>query len=379
LDAGVDAEQLPDAEPPFEEVVAGEFVDESWEADEFEVPTLDLVAPEPPASEETLESVPPEGGEAPGWEPEPPRLAAEAAPLLGETEEAAPDVSMQPAPEMTGAEPLAEEAVSAPLEPSTPEGDLEEAAAAGPAPPVDLPLIMPDETGEEDRHKEEPEPEPVLTETMAEVYARQGLFGEARHIYEQLLARRPGDAELERRIAELDARVTPARHGLREALADRFAASATGGQSLRDMLSEIVRAGRGSDFVSAPRDEMPPQLPEEYAPSAAPEESPVESALGAAFEEESDGPPDVSSSPDDAEVSLASVFGEEPVPTSPSQSAPPAPAQPPSPAEPSPYDEFFGGGTRAPQPDSEPPAEEASSEGEDGEQDFRDWLQGLKS
>ena len=123
-------------------------------------------------------------------------------------------------------------------------------AAKGPsqpprAPAGDLPLIMPDELQEEARAREEedePEPEPVVTETMAEVYARQGLFGEARHIYEQLLAQRPGDPELLRRIAALDARAVPERPDQREALAARFAASATGGQSLRAMLSDLARA-----------------------------------------------------------------------------------------------------------------------------------------
>ncbi len=207
---------------------------------------------------------------------------------------------------------------------------------------------------------------------MAEVYARQGLFGEARHIYEALLVQRPGDPELERRIAELDARVTPTQREPREEVVDRFAAATTGGPSLRDVLSEVARARPRIDpEQAAPEVSVPTQVPGDSPPAAPPHESPVESALGAVFGE-TEQAPDLPTSPDQTDVSLASVFGEEPAPT------PPAAPQPQAPG-PSPYDEFFGRSPGPQQSGSEPEADETSPDEGGEEQDFRDWLEGLKS
>jgi len=38
------------------------------------------------------------------------------------------------------------------------------------------------------------EPEPVITETMAEVYVKQGLYAEAKDVYRKLVQRRPETA-----------------------------------------------------------------------------------------------------------------------------------------------------------------------------------------
>ncbi len=48
----------------------------------------------------------------------------------------------------------------------------------------------------------------LLTRTMGELYAQQGLFHQAIELYQELLLRHPGDAELIRRITELRARVS---------------------------------------------------------------------------------------------------------------------------------------------------------------------------
>ncbi len=45
---------------------------------------------------------------------------------------------------------------------------------------------------------------PVVTETMGDVYARQGLYERAAGVYRELLAQRPGDARLEAKLAELE-------------------------------------------------------------------------------------------------------------------------------------------------------------------------------
>jgi HD-GYP domain-containing protein (c-di-GMP phosphodiesterase class II) len=58
-----------------------------------------------------------------------------------------------------------------------------------------------------------PEPDDVVTETMAELYARQGLRERAVGVYRELLARNPGDARLR---AKLDELAEPASDPVRE-------------------------------------------------------------------------------------------------------------------------------------------------------------------
>jgi len=57
----------------------------------------------------------------------------------------------------------------------------------------------------------EPAPQPDLTNTltMADLYERQGLVNEARHIYENILARDPGNAAVRARLEAITARVNP--------------------------------------------------------------------------------------------------------------------------------------------------------------------------
>ena len=57
---------------------------------------------------------------------------------------------------------------------------------------------------------------PLPTRTLAELYVRQGQIDAAREVYRELIARSPGDAALERRLAELD--------GNGPSVADYFAA-----------------------------------------------------------------------------------------------------------------------------------------------------------
>jgi tetratricopeptide (TPR) repeat protein len=112
-------------------------------------------------------------------------------------------------------------------------------------PTVDLPLIMPDETASASQIKQPPEPprpppppappappapptasrvpaavalsdddgaadtatlsqaEPVLTETMAELYLKQGHQQDALRVYQALLAQRPNDANLRSKVEQL--------------------------------------------------------------------------------------------------------------------------------------------------------------------------------
>jgi hypothetical protein len=57
----------------------------------------------------------------------------------------------------------------------------------------------------------EPAPVEEVTETstMADLYARQGLHNEARHIYEHILARDPGNVEVRAKLDAITPRVNP--------------------------------------------------------------------------------------------------------------------------------------------------------------------------
>ncbi len=82
------------------------------------------------------------------------------------------------------------------------------------------------------------EPEPVVTETMAEVFADQGLFREARRVYRELLRQRPGDAALQSRLDELPVDERAAADAS-ETRPSRFSVKETGGQSAVAFLREI--------------------------------------------------------------------------------------------------------------------------------------------
>jgi hypothetical protein len=183
------------------------------------------------------------------------------------------------------------------------------------------------------------EPEPVVTETMAEVYVRQGLLEEARRVYRQLLTQRPEDAGLKARLAELveapppptaPPAATPA--APEPAARPSFQAAQTGGRSTRAFFAQLLAEMHAGPSSAAPL--------ESVTPSGA------------------DGSP-----PGGGGNSLAAAFG---------ASAPPAATGQPGGMS---FDTFFeegapeGGaaGGNQPGPDS---AEEG---------DFKNWLKGLKS
>ena len=272
----------------------------------------------------------------------------------------------------------------------------------------------------------EAEPEPVVTETMAELYARQGLVNEAREVYQQLLTQRPNDPALTEKLADLEREMAGA-HGRRTGT---FSAVATGGQSARAFLGAILAAQPAVVFSAAsapvetpppatpapeaaapetPAPEAPapaPAAPEAPAPEAAVPETPApeppvaEAAPAeettAATEvvevEESDepGPMDEAFGEEDAEseaegaptqpaedeVSLSAVFGEET--PSPTTAASPAP-EPPQAKDRAPggfsFDEFFG---KAASEGAETPRRDSITDDE-GDEAFKDWLKGLRT
>ncbi len=245
--------------------------------------------------------------------------------------------------------------------PSAAEQAAFERAAAGEE-PADLPLIMPDEggAGPEPLSIGADEMEPVVTETMAEVYARQGLYDQARETYERLLQQRPGDPVLVDKLASLSQRMD----SRRTAAASRYSVAATGGVSAVDYLRGIFHAGAAPAGAS---EESPLA---ETAASETTESSVLESAFGA----EPDEPPGSPTIPASDEVSLSSVFGGE---------HPSRQRQPQGKGGRSleqrdavSFDEFYGTAT---EPEPESVGEESEPAGEEGDDEFRNWLEGLKT
>lgn len=249
---------------------------------------------------------------------------------------------------------------------------------------IGLPLLQ----GAEALEPDEPlvldaEPDPVVTETMAELYVRQGLVEEAQDVYQLLLADRPGDARLEARLAELRA------DALRTRASGRYDAATSGGQSARAMLMAVLAARPGGGSPSAEEGaaatEPAPTANRVVASAritdpalaAPPVPEPMDEAFGAEAGDAALGAP---TQPASDEVTLSAIFGEPSAPA-PREPAPPRAAEPQAAGGRAPggfsFDEFFGkpaptapvGGTR--------PQRDTLSDDE-GEEAFRDWLKGLK-
>jgi hypothetical protein len=201
---------------------------------------------------------------------------------------------------------------------------------------------------------EEPEPAPadepelVVTETMAEIFLRQGHRELALAVYAQLAQREPEN----QRIGEALARLTPEAPAAATPApepAPRYAASDTGGRSVARLFGSLLAASR------------PAVVPTIHPP---------------AFEQPKRGSGEPTR-PAQESLSLSSVFGEESAPSGPANAAADS-----SPGEPS-FDEFFAPATgpaadlelpRSPESDA---AGMAAQVPEDLEQ-FNAWLRGLK-
>ncbi len=211
--------------------------------------------------------------------------------------------------------------------------------------------------------------EPMLTETMAELYLRQGHPEEALRVYEALLAKRPRDARLRGRVEAL------AGGGTREV-------GRGTGETVQIFLKRIL-AGR-------------PGAPAHSAPAA---RSPLEDAFAIAHSDaEPSSTPDVVSPgeatrPATDSLSLDQVFGDEGSRSSGAapEAAPPAPSPAPQDTGGFSFDQFFspseqaaGGGEVAPAT-PEPPARSSGGrlrppvEDEGDLDQFQAWLRGLKS
>jgi tetratricopeptide (TPR) repeat protein len=268
-------------------------------------------------------------------------------------------------------------------------------------PRIDLPLIMPDDVLEaalpavvEEAPRAPPPPaavalsdddgaadaaalsraEPVLTETMAELYLRQGHQEDALRVYQALLAKRPADARLRGRVASL------AGGGMTEE--ERGT-----GETVQVFLKRIL-AGRPG--VPAPR------------PSGPPARSPLDDAFAIAHFDAEPGSVSGVVSPGEAtrpatdSISLDQVFGDEGWGSASAapEAAPPAPSPAPQESGGFSFDQFFsgsepgGGGTPTPSVEGDatpPPARSSGSRArppveDEGDLDqFQAWLKGLKS
>jgi hypothetical protein len=269
-----------------------------------------------------------------------------------------PALTVESAPPTAAPEVFAVETPPADLVPAALVVDPKpEPAAPPPIAAAPLPIIYPPAEGQSadvDEIVAGGEPEPILTETMAELYLRQGHRHEALRVYRQLAARTPGDVHLRERVAELAASVAEGSAARRAAVA--FSATATGGQSVEALFRELL----GTSLAGA-------------------EGGTATGASGGGEAESNSGAP---TRPAQNSLSLSAIFGEDASPIRP----PVTPAMnSPEPAgggetgkQGVSFDQFFGdkaagsgGGGGRPRRNSKGGADEDLDQ-------FQSWLKGLK-
>jgi tetratricopeptide (TPR) repeat protein len=312
---------------------------------DFHVPSAEVERVAEPAAMEALDALEPV---AP---PEPP-------PAMLEVEMPEPEVDILPPPP-----PLTEEETVLPPPPLPPRPELPTAEPA----PVMVESVEPEPAPtyfEAEPHhapSAAPEPELVVTESMAEVFLRQGYRELARAVYSQLAERDPSDARIAAALAQLQDELAPPPASPSPAPQEpvrRFDAAATGGRSVGSLFSGLLRATRPAVSATV----HPPAFEAPRRPAGEPTRPAQES------------------------LSLSAVFGEE---ASPPDSA--GGAAPKEVGEPS-FDEFYAPETTASGGNdvAVPPAVEAStdpaapasaaapSQSDEDLQQFNAWLRGLK-
>ena len=247
------------------------------------------------------------------------------------------EIPTAPRPEPVEPEPEPVEPEPEPVMESPPEQEPVIESAPEPEPvvasaPAPLVAPLPDQP-----------PDPMMTESMAELLLSQGHREEALRIYRDLDGRVGGDSRLQERIAELE-RPKPPPPPQRQ-----FAAGATGGRSARDFIRTVLAS-------------RPPQ-------AAASPPARIESGQSVTTPETGGAP----TRPAHDALSLSSVFGEDATPTRPAVPAS-GTGTPVGGGGGVSYDEFFnapskGGTTRPPR--------SSDSKSDDLDQ-FHTWLQNLK-
>jgi len=191
----------------------------------------------------------------------------------------------------------------------------------------------------------EPEAPPLLTETMGDLYLRQGFRTEAAEVFRRLLAQRPDDAGLQAKLATA------------EGPPPRLGAAALGTESARSWLRRVAQARVGAE-------PLPPPPPPPEGPS--PLEEAFDQPESPAAAEPGEGQP---TRPAGDAFTLDSIFGSQ-------GTAPVPPPSSPRPSTGASFDEFFGAaeqGTVRPDSGAAPDAPL-----DDDLSSFNSWLQGLK-
>ncbi len=163
-----------------------------------------------------------------------------------------------------------------------------------PVPPL---LAFPDDDGAADRAALS-QAEPLVTETMAELYLRQGHVDEALGVYRALLEQRPADEQLR---AKVDSLASPRSAG----------AAGPGGRGSRPTALEFLHRVFGGDRTA------PPVVLAPVAPPSA-SEAVLDQVFAEAGAESDEGPAGAPTRPATDALSLDNVFGEQ------SQESPPA-------------------------------------------------------
>ena len=239
-----------------------------------------------------------------------------------------------------------------------------EAHAQSPPPP---PMPLPDDDGAADAAALS-QAEPVVTETMAELYLQQGHQEDALRVLEALSAQRPHDARLRQKVAEL--------------AAPRLRPSGSG-QSAGTFLKGILSARLGAPSPPVP----PPPTPPATEP-----DGPLDQALDQSAGETPSSVQGSPTRPASDAVSLDSVFGEEggrgSIPALPEQ-VPEKPSNLSAATGGFSFDDFFGtspvpaaGTGKGAPPNSRPPRSSGRNRGAEPEDDldqFQAWLKSLKA
>ena len=117
--------------------------------------------------------------------------------------------------------------------------------------------------------REAPAEEAFVTETMAELYLRQGHLESALDIYRKLVDARPEDEALRERMHAVEARV----YGTPASIDEPVAAPVAAGPTIREFLQSLVRPHASpAEASAAPAEEVvPPETAYEESESHAPE------------------------------------------------------------------------------------------------------------
>ena len=191
-----------------------------------------------------------------------------------------------------------------------------------------------------------PEPDLVITESMAELLLQQGYRVEALTVYRHLESRRPGDPRLLQKISELDTSAGEPAPAPTEAAAPAWSVAVTRGRPVSEFLGAILAA-------------RPPAVAAGPAVHTEAARTSGGDAAGAPTRPAHDS------------LSLSSVFGEESTPNPPAVPAGGAGGTAQGGVS---YDEFFGG-SGAPVAARPPRTPDAKSDDLD---QFHTWLQNLK-